>query len=210
MTALAAVILASLMAAPASAVRRVQVSTTLILVSFNDLRFTGEESGALISCDVTLHISLLRLIEKVRLSHAGSITAISTADPRSNLGGTTACLPLVGMPVLYDSIRGILPDITGAALWVGETTLEGRRGQGFLITLRIPFVGEVRCLYAGLILVLVTNNRPATTVDVEERNSRVSLVTDLRGSIACDRTGRLEDERRPGTIRPSIEILLLE
>jgi hypothetical protein len=210
MTALAAVILVSLMAAPAAAVRRVQVSTTAIRVSINDLRFGAEESGAVLSCDVTLHATLLRLIEKVRLSHAGSITAILTADPRSNLGGTTTCMGLRGLPVLYDSIRGTLPDITGAALWVGETTLEGRRGQGFLISLRIPFVGEVRCLYAGLILVLLLENRPASRTDIEERASRVSLVTDLRGSIACDRTGRLEDERRPGTISPPIEILLLE
>jgi hypothetical protein len=210
MTALAAVIFASLMAAPAAAVRRVEVSTTEVLVLIRELRFTGEESGALISCDVTLHITLLRLIEKVRLSHAGSITAILTANPRSSLGGTTTCLGLRGLPVLYDSIRGTLPDITGATLWVGETTLEGRTRQGFLISLRIPFVGEVRCLYAGLIRVLLPENRPAGRTNIDETASRVSLAVDLRGSIACDRTGRLEDDGNLGVIRPTISILLLE
>jgi hypothetical protein len=78
LTVLAAVIALSLAAGSASSRTRVEVSTTASLVS-GRLTFTEEGRDRVIS-DITLHVTLLRLINKVLLEHVGDVTAVLTAN----------------------------------------------------------------------------------------------------------------------------------
>jgi hypothetical protein len=208
MTVLAAVIVGSLIAGPAAARNRIEVSTTAALISFRELRFNSN-LGTL-SCDVTLHVTLRRLITKLLLSLAGHITSILTANPRSSFGGTTACRGLAPLPVFYSAISGTLPErISGGSLYVGQRSPEGLELQGFLIRLRPLFtVPSAECLYAGLIRSIAIEN-PIRRLDIDEEDSRVTLLQDLRGGIECPETGNLANET-DGVVSPSITLRLLE
>jgi hypothetical protein len=142
MTSLLATLLLSLGVSAAGARTRVEVSTTALLLSgrltFNPARLFAPD----VISDVTLHVTLLRLINKVRLEHVGDITAVLTANCRSAFGAT--CTPLVPMRISYGFIQGTLPRITGILLFVSVLFLIETAGQ--------------RCLYEGLVGVLSPEN----------------------------------------------------
>jgi len=148
--ALAAMVGVALMSSAATARLRIEVSMTATLLT-GRLVFTEPEGGLNWRCDLTLHITLLRLINKVRLEHLGDVTALLTANCRDSLGFRLQLRPLVPMAVGYESIQGMLPTISNVRLWI-------------LIALLLesgPFL-ERRCLYRDLVMA-ESNGNPATS-----------------------------------------------
>jgi hypothetical protein len=196
MGALVAMLLLALAAGPASARTRVEVSTTATLIN-GRLTFSAEPSEGFptIICDLTLHSTLLRLINKIRLEHAGDITAVLTANCRNSVGGRTTVRPLVPMSVQYERINGSLPaNITGGLLWVRSR---------FLI--ESEFIGlRALCLYEGLVGAESVEN-PVRRFTLLRR--LVILLIDLRGSVSCPSLGSLQGTM---TVTPSVTIRLLE
>jgi hypothetical protein len=192
--ALTAALVMALAAGASSARTRVEVSTTAALAS-GRLTFTPANNIRII-CDVTLHITLLRLIEKRLLEHAGAITAILTANPRSDLGGTTRCAPLSGMTVHYGAIGGSLPRIDSVTLFVRSK---------FLIFLQDPFRTILaECLYEGL--VGATGPNPISELTPSEGN-QVPRIIRLRNDRNCPEEGELSGTF---TVTPTVTVRLLE
>jgi hypothetical protein len=180
----------ALTTASAGARTRVEVSTTAILAT-GRLTFTGTEFAEII-CDLTLHATTSRLINKVRGTLAGSITAILTANARSSIGGPTTCMALNNMFALYDSIRGSLPaNITG-----GSLTVTG----GFLISVSSIF-GRIGCLYQNTILATGGEN-PIRIVRVQLNDP---LFRTLEGT--CPSEGSMVGTM---AVAPALTIRLLE
>jgi len=192
----AALLALSLAAATSSARVRVEVSTTATLISGRLTFAELPDSGFIpnIICEVTLHATLNRLIAKVRLTQAGGITAILTANCRNSFGGGATATPLAGMLVFYDSIRGTLPTITGGLLWTTSRFLVETSVLG----------SEIRCLYAGLVGAESTAN-PVTSQTILP--NEIPLFEEHRGTRRCPERGQLR-----GTLRvsPEVTIRLLE
>jgi hypothetical protein len=190
--ALAAALLLSLFASTASARTRLEVSTTATLIS-GRLIFTGGETT--ITSDVTLHVTLLRLINKIFLEHVGEITRVLIANTRCSREPCEV-IPLVPMDIGYGSIRGSLPtNIRGILLLILAA---------FLLLIFNRFA---QCLFRG-------------RIGAESPTNPASVFTPLRGH---DLVPLWEDELDPfgtcpergtltGTLtaRPTITIRLLE
>jgi hypothetical protein len=168
----------------ASARTRIEVSTTAHLVH-GRITFT-ETEGAAQSCDITLHITANRLINKIRGELIGHVTSILTA----NATAFSTCTLLAPMLVVYDSERGVLPNPTGGTIRV--------RG-GFLVS--NPFG---RCLYEGSIPG-VSETNPIRNYEVRSAVGDVRLLRNLGGS--CPEEARLTGTM---TARPEVTIRLLE
>jgi hypothetical protein len=140
--AFTAALLLSIATGIAGARTRVEVSTTAVLISGRVDIVPNSEQFPIMFCDVTLHVTLLRLINKVRLEHIGDVTSILTANLGSIGGTPRACTFLPGMRVQYNSIMGSLPNIMGVLLWINTLVLIEIR--------REPFVDDA-CLYGGLV-----------------------------------------------------------
>jgi len=187
----------------AAARNRLELSTTAILASTRELRFTAAGRGEII-CDVTLHITALsRLFNKVRGTLVGRVTAILTANAQTTIFGATEplCAGLVEPPmlVLYDSITGTLPTITGGRLIVSG---------GFLIGIRAPFLRLTLCLYRGEIPA-TSNRNPITRLTVTP--TTVPLFEDglNRSGAACPSEGIME-QTQDFALTPELTLRLLE
>jgi hypothetical protein len=132
---LAAVLLLSFATSTAGARVRIEVSTTAALLS-GILTFFGE-GGVEMRSEVTLHVTLLRLINKVRLEHVGEVTSATFANCSSPFG-SCVLIPLVPMRLAFGSIRGTLPRIErGILLYI-------------LVAFLLLIANVARCLYRGL------------------------------------------------------------
>jgi hypothetical protein len=192
--ALAAALLLSLFASTASARRRLEVSTTATLLS-GRLTFTEPVRGDQVISDITLHVTLNRLINKIHLEHVGDITAVLTANVRCTREPCQVT-PLVPMLVAYGSIRGSLPNnIRGILLLI-------------LVAFLLLIFFFARCLFRGLI-------------GAESPTNPASVFTPLRGTADLiplweDRLDQSEECPERGiltgslTARPTVTIRLLE
>jgi hypothetical protein len=191
-----AAILLSLAAGTAGARTRIEISTTAILESAR-LTFQGE-NGVEMICDITLHSTLRRLINKIREEVVGLITAILTANIRGT-GNPRACTFLTGMEIKYGAILGSLPN--------------GITGILFLILLKFLIESEVlfvrsACLYEGLVSLLGALSRGVlSSLGFVEGRSGVALLRDLIGNGACPRSFAF---RGAFTLRPPLTVRLLE
>jgi hypothetical protein len=106
----------SLIAMPAMGDTRVEVSTTAFLLMSlpNGLTFTAGSTS--IICDVTLHLTVRRLIAKIRDTLWGEVTAVLTANVRSSIGSMPSCAGLTPMFWQYERVGGTLPTITEVSL----------------------------------------------------------------------------------------------
>jgi hypothetical protein len=188
-TALAAAMVLAVAVSPASALRRIEISTTAFL-AHGRITFT-ETGGASQACDVTLHITANRLINKIRGELIGHVTSTLTANPTA----FTTCRPLSPMLVMYNSIAGSLPIIEQG----GRLDVRG----GFLIT--NPFF---RCLFSGTISGTSRTN-PVRTLEVSSAAGAISTEVrlELSGAGTCPAEGRLTGTM---TSRPEVTIRLLE
>jgi hypothetical protein len=158
LTVLLTGLLLSLAAGLAGARTRVEVNQTAILI-MGRVDIVPDEMFPIILCDITLHVTLLRLINKVRLEHIGEVTSILTANLGAigghGMGTPRRCLFLPGMRVQYNSISGTLPNITGILLWINTLVL---------IEISLPITGVSACLYAGL--VGAAGNNPVRSLSI--------------------------------------------
>jgi hypothetical protein len=195
-SALVTVLLLTLATTVASAIARLEVDTTAMLIT-GRLTFDEEPAGELpqIICDVTLHSTLRRLINKVRLESAGAITAVLTANCRNSIGAVARATPLTGMTIHYDSIRGTLPTITGGLVWVQARFL-----------METTFLGlAIACLYDGLVGSSSAEN-PVRRLTV--LRTSIPLSQELpESALACPENGTLQG---PLTVTPEVGITLLE
>jgi hypothetical protein len=194
MLALAAVLLLSFASSTAGARVRIEVSTTAALLS-GRLTFGGEGGTEVIS-DVTLHVTLLRLINKIRLEHVGDVTSVLVANCRTLIGAACAVIPLAPMRIGYGSIRGALPRIErGILLYV-------------LAAFLLEIGGVANCLYRGLIGAESPEN-PALFFTILRNgiDDLVPLWEDELSFVECDRRGTLAGRL---TAVPLITIRLLE
>jgi len=164
LTALAAVIVLSVMVAPATARNRVEVSTTAFLASGTHI-FTS--SAGNVTCDITFHITARRLIAKVSGSEIGQITAVRTANIRHTGERSGSCTPLPGMEIAYGEITGTLPTITG-----GTTRVNSR----FSVE-----IDGLTCLVAPSIPVIAVEN-PVRRGRIGENSSTCAIF--VRGRVA--------------------------
>jgi len=192
--ALAAMLVVALMSSAATARTRVEVSTTASLLS-GRLVFTEPGGGLNVRCEVTLHVTMLRLINKVRLEHVGDVTAVLTANCRDSFGFRAQARPLVPMAVTYETIIGRLPTIERVRLWIVSA---------FLLETG-PFL-ERRCLYRGLVMA-ESNGNPAETFTPVERSNIVPLWEDILTRATCFTEGTFSETLRAN---PAISIRLLE
>jgi len=192
--ALAAFTMLAMIAGSASARNRIEVSPTTNELQAPRLTFAGTIN---VICDVTLNVTLLRLIVKRLGEHAGLITTGRADRCSDSFGGRPTVVVLPDMEITYSSITGTLPNgITGGTLLVTG---------GFEITLNI--LGSVReCLYFGRIGARAEEN-PIRRLGVETtRHGRIPLFADLRRNN-CPTSGDLRGEFRP---RTAITLRLLE
>jgi hypothetical protein len=131
----------------AQAREAVEVSATANKIIGSRLSFSGS-SGIEVICDVTLTGTLNRTIAKARGALAGSITAISSANCRNNVGGAATVSWLSPLTIGYASISGTLPTITGSS-----SSLTG----GVLISTSV-LGSDTRCLYRGTITMSASEN----------------------------------------------------
>jgi hypothetical protein len=193
--ALATVLALALASVVASARARVEVSTTAILLS-NRLTF-AEEGGISAISDLTLHATLLRLISKVNGSHAGDITAVLTANCRTNIGLSCKVRLLPPMGVSYHSITGTLPTIRSVLLSIELEFLWER--EAFL---------QYRCLYREVIAVGSRENPVRALTFLSAPANLAPLWEDrLDMSFDCPPRGELFGTF---TATPSVSIRLLE
>jgi len=137
LTALAAVIVLSVIVAPATARNRVEVSTTAFLASGTHI-FTS--SAGNVTCDITFHITARRLISKVEGSEIGQITAVLTNNIRHSGERSGECTPLPGMSLAYGGITGTLPTITGGTTRVNSRFRVEIDGLSCLVEPSIPVI----------------------------------------------------------------------
>ena len=157
--AFAVVAALSLAAGPAAARNRIEVSTTALLTSG---RLTFNSALADVICDITLHSTRSRLIDKARGTVIGRVTAILTANARNNIGAAAAC---AGLPIelIYDSITGSLPsNITGATI---------NAAGAFLLR-----VGNAGCLIRDVVKTISTEN-PIRRVSLEPSPRQLNTTT---------------------------------
>jgi hypothetical protein len=171
---------------------RIEVSTTAYRSS-GRLSFAPgppSEEGPRVECDVTLHFTTARLIDKVRGATAGSVSAILTA----NNSFSDTCMALSPFLVQYESITGTLPTITG-----GRMIIEG----GFAIGASF---GLAQCLYETTVRATVREN-PFRVQEVS--SSTRTVILEPRGNITgnCPFEGRMI-----GTMRttPTVTMILLQ
>jgi hypothetical protein len=196
LTIASAAVLLSLAAGTSAARTRIEISTTATLAS-GILTFQGSDNIQII-CDVTLHATLRRLIDKIHQTVIGLITSILTANLRSNVGVPRACTVLPHMELKYGNILGSLPNnITGILLLIATR---------FLIEVEVLLM-RAACLYEGLISALGTLTRGVLARLEPSFGNSVSLLRDLLGNGACARTSEL---RGAVTLRPSLTVRLLE
>jgi len=189
--AFAAALVLSLAASGASARNRVEVSTTASLLSG---RLTFVSGTRNIITDVTLHATMERLIAKILLAHVGDITAVLTANCRTNIGAACEPRPLVPMLIGYGAIRGTLPTITGVLLLI-------------LVAFLLLIGGFVRCLFRGLIGALSEENPARTFRPLPEHDTIPLWEDDLTLIDECPREGEFTGSF---VARPEISIRLLE
>jgi hypothetical protein len=189
MVGLIAALALSLAAGASSARTRLEVSTTAALIS-GILIFEQEGSSTTVTCELTLHATLRRLINKIRGELIGHVTAVLFLNCRSNFSSARV-VALVPLLIEFLSILGSLPNnIIGIFVLI--------RG-GFLID------SFIRCLYFGTIPGEAREN-PMRSIRSDER-TRIPLSRDLGGFPACERNGRL---RGTLSVSPGITVRLLE
>jgi hypothetical protein len=170
---------------PASARTRIEVSTSAFL-THGRITFIDEGGATYQVCDITLHVTARRLINKVRGELIGHVTSILTA----NAGAFTTCRGLVPMLVMYDSERGVLPNPTGGTI---------RFRGGWLFT--NPFG---RCLFE-MSIPGTSGTNPIRTLAVSSAVGDIRLLTNLGGS--CPEELSMSATM---TARPEVTIRLLE
>jgi hypothetical protein len=191
-TAVAAALLFSLTTGTASARTRLEVSTTATLLS-GRLIFTGGETT--ITSDITLHVTLLRLINKIRLEHVGDVTAVLIAAIRCSREPCEIRW-LVPVRIGYGSIRGSLPtNIRGILVFIDAA---------FLLSM---FNGFSQCLYRGLVGAESPTNPAATFMPLPGADLVPLWEDTLDPFGSCPERWTF---RSSLTARPTITIRLLE
>jgi hypothetical protein len=184
LAALAAVILVSLAVAPATARTRIEISTTTNRAS-GRLTFQTAERTQEIICDVTLHATLRRLINKRHGEPVGLITAILTANARAAPNNPPIiCRGNAPMELLYGGILGSLPRPTGGILLTASNFDTGVFG--------------IRCNYRATIGA-TSNTNPIRRATIDPNRIRSSTFGCPEGSLR----GEL-------TFSPEVTMILLE
>jgi hypothetical protein len=193
MAALTVAIVFSISTGTAWGRSRVEVSVTRI--TYKTVLSMTAGGTPVVDCSVTLLKVARRLSNKVRGAEVGTMEADTVNECRV-FGGTARADMLTEAPfrVLYDSISGALPTITGARF-----SIVG----GYLIEAR-TFIGNAACLYSGTIGVESTTN-PIRTFRILPNTQR--LVRDLGGSISCEATSEVAGTF---TLTPEVTARLLE
>jgi len=154
----------ALAGASANARNRLEVRETESLLS-GRVEFSPDNGGAAVTCDVTLHLTMSRLFDKIRGTLAGQITAILTANP-GGMMASCQILSSLSMPWVYEIIRGTLPTVTGGTF---STRI------GFLIT-----ASGIECLFLGTVFFIAREN-PIRRIQAEGRR----LPLELPLSLGC-------------------------
>lgn len=228
--ALIAAFACSIAAGSASANRSIEVTGGPNVLASGQLQIIGTEGGASleITCDVTLHTTIARLVPKISGTLIGKITAISI-----NRGGTTRS-PGCRHGSFVREVHDILPlncthrelggnvlswDCSGApaGLWKliydsFQGTLpriEGINGhiQGaqFNEVLLEPFGGTIECLYEGSIFGLIEIVRETGTITRGRAVRERTGLARIRGSGLCPARATFSSA---ATITPTLTILL--
>lgn len=174
MAALAALLLLSLAAGTAAALRSISVSPS----GANEARstaltFTESGGGFQIVCEVTLTMTLNASIAKRSGSSVGSTLARAANCRGGNVVVLTANQP---WPITYVSFTGTLPNIT-------SVRLEIRRAE-FLVE---AFFGIARCLFSGSAQGTTSGN-PVTSINADETVA-LPLASEALSGASCPASG---------------------